>query len=93
MAIQNGYKANFETLKRAAHDGDLALMECADKVTGKTVVVICAVGRGRVAGEYVFSPLAKMFDGNPYDELNPAGFEEKAVERKNPDDTEGGSCD
>lgn len=69
MAIPKGYKANFETLKRAFKNGDVALMECTDKVTGKPVYVICTVGREN--SEYVMSPVAKMFDGNPYDELNP----------------------
>ena len=44
-------------------------MECTDAVTGKPVIAICAVNT--VNGEYEFSPLAKMFDGNPYEELNP----------------------
>lgn len=68
--IEPGYKANFETLQRASENGDLALMECTDKVTGKPVMVICAVGRDD-DGQYVFSPLAKMFDGNPYEEIDP----------------------
>lgn len=69
MAISKGYKANFETLKQAGANNDLALMECTDKATGKTVMAICAVSR--VKGKFVFSPLAKMFDGNPYEELVP----------------------
>ena len=43
MAIPKGHKNNFETLKKAAVNGDLALMECTDKNTGKKVNVICAV--------------------------------------------------
>lgn len=68
-AIQKGYKANFETLLRASKNGDLALLDCQDKATRKTVRVIVAVAFD--GKEYSFSPLAKMFDGNPYDELNP----------------------
>ncbi len=67
--ISAGHKANFETLKRACDNGDLALLECTDVVSGKPVIVIAAVGRDD--GDYTFFPLAKMFDGNPYDELNP----------------------
>ncbi len=67
--ITKGYRANFETLERAFKHGDVALMECTDAVTGKPVIAICAVNT--VNGEYEFSPLAKMFDGNPYEELNP----------------------
>lgn len=69
MPIAQGYKANFQTLQRACRNGDLALLECTDKATGAPVIVVCAVGRD--AGEYVLSPVARMFDGNPYDELNP----------------------
>jgi hypothetical protein len=67
--ITKGYRANFETLKKAFKNKAVALMECTDAVTGKPVIAICAVNT--VNGEYEFSPLAKMFDGNPYEELNP----------------------
>ena len=67
--ITEGYKANFETLKRAFKNKVVALMECTDAVTGKPVIAICAVNTAN--GEYEFSPLAKMFDGNPYEELLP----------------------
>ena len=67
--ITKGYRANFETLERAFKNKAVALMECTDAVTGKPVIAICAVNT--VNGEYEFSPLAKMFDGNPYEELNP----------------------
>ncbi len=67
--ITDGYKANFNTLQRAAEAGDIALMECTDTATGKPVMVICATQkRGE---EIAFVPLAKLFDGNPYDELDP----------------------
>jgi Family of unknown function (DUF6117) len=69
MAISEGYKANFETIKRAAGNNDLALMECTDKTTGKPIMVVCAVSTSN--GEYVMSPLAKLFDDNPYEELIP----------------------
>lgn len=68
MAIPEGYKANLETLEKASRAGHLALVECKDKA-GKTVIAVCAVAfDGR---EYVITPLAKMFDGNPYEELEP----------------------
>ena len=69
MAISESYKANFNTLQRAMQDGNVAIMECVDAKTGQPVIAICAVGREN--GEYVFSPLAKMFDSNPFDELVP----------------------
>ena len=69
MAIQKGHERNFDTLLRAADESNLALMECTDTVTGKPVVVICAVNR--VGGGYQFVPLARMFDDNPYNEVLP----------------------
>ena len=47
MSIPDHARANFQTLLRAAENGDLALMECADALTGETRYVICAVGRER----------------------------------------------
>jgi len=67
--IPEGYKNNFETLKRAADHGDLCLMECRSTATGEPVMVICAVNR--VRDEYAFVPIAKLFDGNPYEEVLP----------------------
>lgn len=69
MAITEGYKANFNALQRAMQDGNVALMECVDAKTGQPVITICAVGREN--GEYVFLPLAKMFDGDAFSELLP----------------------
>jgi hypothetical protein len=44
MSIPDHARANFTTLLRAAADGNLALMECADAVTGEARYVICADG-------------------------------------------------
>lgn len=74
MTISDGYKANLETLQRAADNRDLALVECTDKVTGKPVIALCARSlrkRPNEEDEYTITPLAKMFDGNPYEELDP----------------------
>lgn len=67
--ISKGHQANFETLKKAFKNKAVALMECTDAVTGKPVITICAVNT--VNGEYELIPLAKMFDGNPFEELLP----------------------
>lgn len=69
MAVPKGHKANLKTLIRAAKGGNLAIMECQERATGNTVNVLCCVGFNH--GEYVFTPFATMFDGNPYDMLNP----------------------
>ena len=69
MAIPDGYRHNFETLQLAQDNGDLALVECTDAKTGKPVYTVCAVERHHDA--YVMVPLAKLFDGDPYEELVP----------------------
>lgn len=70
MAIAKGYKQNFETLRRACKNGDLALLETKDKSSGAIVYAVVAC-QHEDDGEITMVPLAKMFDGNPYDELSP----------------------
>lgn len=70
MAIGEAYRANFETMLRAFENGDVALLECTDKATGKTVIALVAV-QHEDNGDFAMVPLAKMFDGNPYEELEP----------------------
>ncbi len=48
MAIPDPVRTNFDTLLRAADDGNLALMECLDAATRETRYVLCAVGRDGV---------------------------------------------
>lgn len=69
MAIPDPYRRNFETLLRAAADGNLALVECTDAETGVPRFVICAVGRDD--GAYVMTPFGHLHDGNPYDAYLP----------------------
>lgn len=65
MSIPDYARTNFQTLLRAAGDGNLALMECADAESRQPRYVICAVGRDGT--DYVFTPLGHLADGNPYD--------------------------
>lgn len=69
MPIAQGYKDNFSTLMRAVKNNDVVLMECTDASTGQSVMTVCAVFQQ--GEEYVTVPLAKLFDGNPYEELKP----------------------
>ena len=69
MSIPDHARANFQTLLRAAEDNNLALMECADAVTGESRYVICAVGRGGT--DFVFTPFGHLADGNHYDAYVP----------------------
>ena len=70
MAIAPGYKDNFQTILKAAKNDDLCLLECTDAATGKPVMVICAVMRNS-DDSLQLAPFAKMFDGNPYEEVIP----------------------
>ena len=69
MSIPAHASTNFQTLLRAAADGNLALMECLDARTGNPRYVICAVGRDN--GDYVFTPFGHLADGNPFEIYRP----------------------
>jgi hypothetical protein len=77
MAIAEGYKHNFSQLCRAVSNGDAALLETTEKATGMPTVVVVAVTFD--GHEYQLVPMARMFDGNPYEELDPPSVsDEKA---------------
>jgi hypothetical protein len=65
MSIPDHARANFQTLRRAAENGDLTLMKCSDAATGEPRYVICAVGRHET--DCIFTPFGRLADGNPYD--------------------------
>ena len=65
------YQANFETLQRAFDNEDVCLVACTDAVTGKLVPTICMVNVHPEDGEIELVPVAKMFTGNPYEEVIP----------------------
>jgi hypothetical protein len=69
MSIPDYARANFQTLLNAAANGDLALMECADAVTGEPRYVISAVGRE--GEEFIFTPFGHVADGDPYEAYVP----------------------
>jgi Family of unknown function (DUF6117) len=70
MAIAQGHRQNFETLAQAFDAGDVALMECQSAASGEPVAVICAAHR-LPDGEIEFVPFATLFNGNPYESVNP----------------------
>jgi len=84
VSIPAHARTNFQTLLRAAEDGNLALMECADAQTGAMRYVIYAVGKDN--GGYLFTPFGHLADGNPYDAYlppdpdEPSGFITNNVE-------------
>ena len=69
MSTPSHARSNFQTLLRAAGDGNLALMECLDAVTGAPRYVICAVGRDD--GGFFCTPFVHLADANPYDAYLP----------------------
>lgn len=69
MAIPDHARTNFNTLLRAAGDGNLALMECREAATGEPRYVLCAVGRN--GSDHVFTPFGHLAPGNPYDAYLP----------------------
>jgi Family of unknown function (DUF6117) len=69
MSIPDYARTNFDTLLRAAASGDLALVECADALTGEPRYVLCAVGRDR--GEYLMTPFGHLAPGNPFEAYVP----------------------
>lgn len=73
MPIADGYRKNFQTLQDAMKHGNVCLLECADAKTGAPIVAICAVNYD--GKEYEMVPFAKLFDGNPYEELVPPDFD------------------
>lgn len=63
MTVVQQHKPNFETLRQAFENGDVALLECQLKATGEPVAVVVAVNRD--SDEFAFVPVAMMFNGNP----------------------------
>ena len=69
MSIPDHARTNFQTLLRAAADGNLALMECTDAATGDPHYIICTVGRAGT--DFLFTPFGHLADGNPFDAYLP----------------------
>ncbi len=70
MSLLPGHRSNFDTLRQAALNNDLALMDCRHRDTGEPIAVLCAANR-LSRGEIDFVPLAMLFNNNPYDFLVP----------------------
>ena len=64
MAIPEHHSRNFQTLLRTSEDGNLALLQCSDALSGEVRYVICAVGRDGPA--YIMTPFGHLCDGDPY---------------------------
>lgn len=69
MAIPAYARSNFDTLLRAASQGDLALLECRDAKLGVPRYVLCALSRD--GEDFVFTPFGHLADENPYEAYLP----------------------
>jgi len=65
-----GYAPNLNTLVRAAKNRHTALMEAFDTETNRRVVIVVACAQDD-EGQIQITPLALMFDGNPYERIAP----------------------
>jgi len=70
MSLLPGHRSNFDTLRQAAFNNDLVLMDCRHRDTGEPIAVLCAANR-LPRGEIGFVPLAMLFNDNPFDFLLP----------------------
>lgn len=66
MALKKGDVSNFETLKKAAANGHLALIESKDARTGEYRAVLAAIIKD--GDEYLVTPFGHLATGNPYEE-------------------------
>ena len=71
--ISKKAKAIFDEVYGAAHAHELCLVECVDRKTGKKVNVLCATSTE--GGVVRMQPLARLFSGNPYNEVVPPGLD------------------
>lgn len=69
------YARTFMTIVHALANDSLVVMECVDKRTGQPTVCLCAavsrraVEDGATPADLRFMPLARLFDGDPNDEV------------------------
>lgn len=74
--LNDAEKANFETLLRAAENGDLALLSGADAETGEHRAILAAVHQTE-DGDYQITPFGNLAPGSPFEAyLPPAEFSE-----------------
>lgn len=71
--LRTADKSNFETLRRAFENGNVALLEVKRRSDGAEIAAVCAVA---AEGEdYTLTPFATMVEGNPFDLFLPPSAE------------------
>jgi hypothetical protein len=68
MALRDGDKMNFATLQKVFANGDSCIIE-AQTVGGNYVAVICARTCNDEDGTILLIPFARMFEGDPFEEV------------------------
>lgn len=72
--LTDNEKQVLATINRASGNSNLVVLECTDKKNGERAPVLCAVQfDGKM---YEFVPLARLFTGNPDDEVLPPNPDE-----------------
>lgn len=66
-------KLTFHALNEAAQEHRLVLTACKDIRTGKVVYVVAE--SVEIDGTISFNPLARLFPGNPHNEVTPVGMD------------------
>ncbi|TPL66599.1 DUF6117 family protein [Mesorhizobium sp. B2-4-1] len=67
--IPEHHRKNFDTLLRAAQDGQLALLECTDSKTGEPRYVLTVMSYQD--DEYLMTPFGHLAEGNPFEIYDP----------------------
>lgn len=79
MTIVQKHAQNFDTLLRAFHSGDAALVQCQRKSDGANVAMVCSVSFDGEA--YQITPFAEMVNGNPFELYDPPGADDLTSRR------------
>jgi hypothetical protein len=69
--IPNEIRYNFDTLKRACHQGRLAVLEAKDKQGQPAYVIVALSDSVDKPGDYDMVPFAAMIVGDPYEQFSP----------------------
>jgi hypothetical protein len=80
QAIPRAISANYDTLLRAVEDRNVCLLS-ALSMSGEQEYVVCAL-QPAPDGGVQFVPFARMFTGNPYEELQPPGSPDEPADRE-----------
>jgi len=71
MALRPADRENFQTMLRAAENGDLAIIETRRRSDGSYVAMIAAVYQEVPGGEFIIVPFGEMAADDPYEIYEP----------------------